>query len=597
MTIMDNNYAMDIQQETPCPIISHFPENEMKKKKILSFFLALCLAAVLMPAIPARALTDPDIQSRAAVVMDRTTREVYFSRNADELVYPASTTKIMTVLLAVEAVELGNVALADEVTAGENMLFDLVDDGSTAGITVGETMSLESLLYCAMLSSANEACNIIAEYVAGSVPAFVDRMNQKAAELGCSNTHFANAHGLPDSNHYTTPSDFCRIAMEAASHDLFMRICGTASVDIPATNLSAVRHLVNSNALLTADSHYGSIYYYPDASGIKTGYTNDAGYCLVSTASRDGINLLCAVFGGYADTGEDGVTHYSNFADSITLYDWVFDNFSYQDILHPSENLASVDVSMGKDADYVNLRPAGSISLLLPNDYDPEDFDLEFTVYALQQGETVNAPITAGEVLGEVSVMRSGVSCGTVKLVAASSVELSRTQYILSHVRETTHSSAFRIIAAAAIAILVLYLAWVILYRVKVHRYRRALRAARRQSAAQRSGQRSTAPQRSAPSVEFFPDEPLPQEALSSARPVENKTVYSEPDASSAKRAEKKQPVRAAAAAEHASGQEGQDSARKQSRSAPEGAALQEPLSMLEDDQERDYFEEFFRQK
>ena len=487
----------------------------------------------------------------------------------------------MTVLLAVEAVELGNVALADEVTAGENMTFDLLDDGSTAGITVGETMTLESLLYCAMLSSANEACNIIAEYISGSIPAFVERMNQRAAELGCGATHFANTHGLPNTDHYTTPSDFCKIALEASSHDLYMRLCGTASVDIPATNSSAVRHLVNSNALLTVDSHYGSIYYYPDASGIKTGYTNDAGYCLISTAGRDGINLLCAVFGGISETGEDGVTRYSNFSDTITLYDWVFDNFSYQDILNPAENIAAVDVSMGKEADYVNLRPAGSISLLLPNDYDPDDFDLEFTVYALQQGDTVNAPITAGEVLGEVNVMRNGASVGTVKLVAASSVELSRAQYLVNHIRETTHSSAFRAIVAAVILIVVLYLVWVIIYRVKVRRYRAAVRAARREAERQRDAKRAVPAQRGTPSVEFFPGD--------GAAPSGGKTVYSEPEPQ-----ERKQPVKAAAPAP----QQAAADPSPAPEPASEGEGLPEnPLDMLDDPAERDYFEEFFRQK
>ena len=480
----------------------------MKKKKILLFFLALCLTVSPLLALPAWALTDPPVESRAAIVMDRNSGEVFFSKNPDERVYPASTTKIMTVLLAVEAVEAGNAALADEITASANMGFDLEADGSSAGIVEGETMTLEQLLYCAMLASANEACNIIAEYIAGSVYAFVEQMNARAAEFGCTGTHFANTHGLPNTNHYTTASDFCRIAREAVSHDLFMQFCNTESIDIPATNLSDVRNLVNSNALISAGSIYGSQYLYPDAAGVKTGHTNDAGYCLVSTASRDGIDLLAVVFGGYAEISADGnvITGYTNFSDSILLYEWVFNNFSYQEILSTNVNVASVDVDLSKDEDYVNLRPSASISLLLPNDYNPSEFQFEPQVYSLQRGEKVTAPVTAGEVLGEITVFRDGQIVGTVNLVAASSVDLSRTQYILSHIRETTHSTAFIVILLIVILVLGAYITWVIVYRVKYSRYRKAAVSRRGAPAAQPR-------KRAVPSIEFFPeDDTVPED-------------------------------------------------------------------------------------
>ena len=185
----------------------------MKKLKFLSIFLSFCLMAALL-AVPASALEDPGIDSRVAVVLDRKTGEVFYEQNADLRIYPASTTKIMTVLLAVEAIESGSVSAYDDVTATQNMTYDLIADGSNAGILVGETMPLINLLYCAMLPSANEACNVIAEFIGGSIPAFIERMNARAVELGCENTHFTNTHGLPDINHYTTASDFCKIALD-----------------------------------------------------------------------------------------------------------------------------------------------------------------------------------------------------------------------------------------------------------------------------------------------------------------------------------------------------------------------------------------------
>ena len=183
----------------------------MKKIKILPLVLILTLVlACLTPgalADEAETLTPPELQSAAAIIIDQDTGRELYSLNADEQRYPASLTKIMTVLLAVEAVDRGEVSLDDSVTAGDEAIQGMVEDGSTANIQVGETMSLNDLLYCAMLSSANEACNIIAVYIAGSLDAFVEDMNSRAEEIGCTNTHFANTHGLPDSNHYTTARD------------------------------------------------------------------------------------------------------------------------------------------------------------------------------------------------------------------------------------------------------------------------------------------------------------------------------------------------------------------------------------------------------
>ena len=399
----------------------------MKKFKLPTIFLLLTLiTALLFPTTGASALSEPDISSRAAMVVDLDSGRVYYSKNPDELVYPASTTKIMTVLLAIEAIERGDVSIYDSVTASESMTYDLVDDGSTAGIVVGETLTLEQLLYCAMISSANEACNVIAEYIGGTIPDFIDMMNARAKELGCAYTTFKNTHGLPDEGHCTTPADYCLIASEAARHDLFMQICNTPSTTIAATNKSPERKLSNSNALICKDSIYGSNYLYEPAAGIKTGYTSAAGYCLVSTAAHDGIELLTVVFGGQSTTDDSGVTHYSNFEDTITLYEWVFNNFSFQEILSSVDPVTEVPVTMGSDADSVSLRPESAITALMPNDFDPSSADRQIRIYSEESGEALKAPIASGEVLGEMTVSVDGVSYGTVKLVSTSTVELSR---------------------------------------------------------------------------------------------------------------------------------------------------------------------------
>ena len=168
----------------------------MKKSKVFSW---ICLLAVLISVLApsAYAVEDaPGGKSTAIYLADAKTDAVYYERSGEARLYPASLTKIMTALLVVEAVNRGDVSLDDMVTAEAGFDHDMIADGSTSGISLGETMSLHDLLYCTLLASANEACNIVAMYLCGDIPTFVDRMNQRAQELGCTGTHFANPHGL-----------------------------------------------------------------------------------------------------------------------------------------------------------------------------------------------------------------------------------------------------------------------------------------------------------------------------------------------------------------------------------------------------------------
>ena len=210
----------------------------MKFKRFISvFLLCTCLTGLfLTPA--AGALEVPDIQARAALLADVNTDAVAYEKN-----YPASLTKVMTALLILEKVSGNETLLNQEVTASENAFSDTYyhADGSSAGIKAGEVMTVKQLLQCMLIVSANEACNILAEWDVGSIAAFVDAMNAKAKALGCENTHFVNTTGLHDSQHYTSAWDLYLITAEALKHDDFLRICDMKSATIPATNLSEER--------------------------------------------------------------------------------------------------------------------------------------------------------------------------------------------------------------------------------------------------------------------------------------------------------------------------------------------------------------------
>ena len=456
----------------------------MKKNKILSFLISICLLFSLF-APAASALDEPPLHSAKAVVLaDMDSGRLLFEMNKDEQRSPASLTKIMTVLLAVEALERGEVSLDEMITAQEDCLAGLNTDSSTSGILPGEIISYQDLLYCAMVHSANEACNILAHRVSGSVPAFVELMNRRAAELGCTSTHFSDPNGLSNENHYTTAYEMYLITREALEHPLFAEICNTRGYDMAATNLSQARSFANSNALITADSEYGSSYVYPAAAGVKTGFTQLAGYCLVSTAEKDGVRLLAVVMGcdGWLNAGID---EYENFSDTIRLYNWAFSNFSYRQAVSALSTVTRVEVENAIETDaYASLRPQYDVTLLLPKDLSLDTVELSPTIYT----EKLVAPIEAGTVLGRADILIDGQSYGSVDLINALKVELSRKEFVNRRVHET-FSSPWILVLIVVLAILAIaYLTLVLRYRAQRRKYlRRKRELAARRAARERS--------------------------------------------------------------------------------------------------------------
>lgn len=328
----------------------------MKNRRFLSFFFSLVILLTL--AAPAYAAKDDvgdwEVAAKAALLIDPDTEEILYARSIHERLYPASLTKIMTCLLVLEAIDDGTLSKEDVLTASELAVTSIPPDGSNAGIKVGEELTVESLLYCIMLSSANEGCNILAEAVAGSIDAFVEKMNSKAKSLGCEDTHFVNTNGLPDTDHYTTAWDLYLITKEARTHQDFMPLVGTIYYEVPATNLSNVRKLRTTNNLIT--NWYTTGYLYKGAEGIKTGSTSAAGYCLVASASRSGRSLLSVVLGAERIKLEDGTVLTQSFSETIKLYDWGFDSFSRQIILEADELVGEVPVELSQEQNSVKDR-------------------------------------------------------------------------------------------------------------------------------------------------------------------------------------------------------------------------------------------------
>ena len=434
----------------------------MKKRRIFPFILLQCvLLGVFAPC--AMALETPQLNGQAAVLVDLDAGRVLYGYNMDAERAPASLTKVMTVLLALEALDAGRVSIDEMVVAQDDCLEGLEEDSSTSGIVPGTSLSMKDLLYCALLQSANEACNIIGRYIGGSISGFVDQMNRKAEQLGCKHTHFMNTNGLPAEGHYSSAYDQYLIFAEAMKHPLFMEISNTASYQAESTAVNNGEPIGNSNALINITSIYsnGGRYLYEGASGGKTGYTRAAGYCLISTAQRNGVRLLAVAMG--CDGALNAQTEdYYNFIDSRTLYDWGFNNFSYRTLLSQNEVVERQDVELAEGDAVAMLRPAEELRALMPNEVTDDNIRREVELY----NETLRAPIGAGTVLGEVRVYVGTTLYGSSKLVNSSAIELSRNAYLARRVGEILSKGW-------VITLLSILTVFTIIYLILITRYRR----------------------------------------------------------------------------------------------------------------------------
>ena len=283
-------------------------------------------------------------------------------------------------------------------------------------------------------------------------------MNEAAAMYGCTGTHFANASGLHDPNHYTTAWDIYLIAREAMKHELFTTICSSKAHNVPATNKSKARELHSTNALISNWRLAG--YLYSGAQGIKTGSTDAAGQCLVSSAVRGSRTLVSVVLGAQKVEKENGAGYVvESFTETARLFDYGFDNFASRQVLDENELIQEVPVALSKQVSSVAVHPAETTEAMLPKDV--KDEDLVRTVKL--DNETANAPIAAGDRLGEITVSYNGQDCVTVPLLAVADVSASRFLLARHGIGEFFSRPSARI---AILALLVMVAALVLWFRL-----------------------------------------------------------------------------------------------------------------------------------
>lgn len=386
-------------------------------------FFTLCLSAVLLlsntlPATAAKAAPPaeqtkeadrslwpkgPSVNAKSAVLIDASTGLVLYEKNAHKKEYPASTTKILTTLLALE-----NCSMNETVTFSHNAVFNLESGSSHIGIDEGEQLTVEQCLYAIMLASANEVSTGIAEHISGSVEEFAKLMNRRAEELGCLNTHFANANGLHNDKHYTSAYDMALIGRAAMQNPVFRKITATKRYTIPPTNKHKNENIFANHHKMLVDSPFQ----YEYCVGGKTGYTSKAGNTLVTFAQKGEVSLVCVVMRANGPTSPE-----NEYTDTTRLFEWGFENFTQYDIssekLSFEEEAASLFTRYSPffDPEASPLKLGSHATVFLPKTAELAEAERQITFQAnggLEKGDNIIGTVTytyGGKTVGSCDII------------------------------------------------------------------------------------------------------------------------------------------------------------------------------------------------
>ena len=358
----------------------------MKKLKFIICVILFLMQIIIFSPL-CYATSDLKIYCPSVILMETSTGKILYEKNANEISFPASTTKIMTAILTVENCKLDDIA-----TVSHNAVYSIPYDYTHASLKEGEQLTIEQLLYALMIPSANDAAIVLAEHISGSVEEFAKLMNKKAEELGCKNTHFVNPNGIHNKEHTSTAYDLALIGKFAMQNETIRKIVSTKQFSLPTTNkyTKTDRIFNNSNELISTYSKY----YYEGTTGVKTGYTGEAGNCIVATVKKNGFEVLAVVLGG--KTTSKGLSE--RYLDCKTLFDYAFNNYSMNIINKKGEILKQVSVP-GATKETKNL------NLILKDDieiFSDKNADLSNLEYNIVVNGKLKAPISANSTVGKV---------------------------------------------------------------------------------------------------------------------------------------------------------------------------------------------------
>ena len=443
-------------------------------RKVLALFLTftLCLSFLTVPPVHAEA--DPELgfelSSEAVYMVNNESGIVIYQKNADKMLSPASLVTIMTAIIAIENCS----DLEGTVVTAPTSVFDELYTLGAANVDIrhGEEVRMIDLLYAMILRSACEAASIIANYIGnGDNAVFVEMMNQKAKEIGASNTHFANPHGLPDDNQYTTAKDMYLITKYAMEMDpIFMTIASTESYTLPATNKHAQERTISHTKYMMSESR-GGAQYFPNVRGVKTGATN-TGRNLVSTASKDAYSYTLVTLNAqrYYENGDE-ITDNQSFVDAKQLYDWAFKNWAVRSVIKTSTPQGEVKIELAKDKDTIPVFPAEDVNYLMK-----QDIDMSALQKIINLPESIDAPVTEGQILGTMELKLADVTIATVDLVAGESLERSSWLEFMRGVKNFFSSVWFKLVIVLVLLLIAAYIVFAILYNNRKRHRRKTKR-------------------------------------------------------------------------------------------------------------------------
>ncbi len=436
----------------------------MKKSLISAMLLAVLAFLMVVPVFADESeqegiIEPPTIENVGAATVYNIENDIYiYDHNADKVIYPASTVKLMTAIVAVEALG-GN--LMHEVMVSSKHIEGV--RGNNIALKRGEVLTVEQLLLALLCGSANDAANVLAFEVAGSVEAFVDMMNAKAEEIGALNTHYTNPTGIHDPEMVTTARDTALIAAYAYKTEPITEMSSLEKFTLPKTNKAKARTVFNKNHFYSTLTEF--IYLWSIPRGLNAGYTEEGGYCLATTATRDGLTYVVIAMNATRD--EEYIYSYT---EAAKLIKWAFDAYEYTDVLATSDMICELPVRLSSKVDYVTLFPSEPVELYLPADINvDDDVKLEWTL----ERESFTAPVSEGEVAGKITVSYEGKKLATVDLVTRNSVNRDNVLYVLDLMLGLTRTRTFRLIATVAVLALIAYvgvLAYITVQRNKKKR-------------------------------------------------------------------------------------------------------------------------------
>ncbi len=424
---------------------------DILKAKLFSIYTLLIIIFIVSVPFPVLAEAPPDLTAKAYILIDMETGQVLAEKNADERRSPASTTKIMTALIALE-----NANPEDEMTASENAINSVPYDYVKAGIKIGETLKFKDLLDLMLITSANEASNIIAENIAkdGTMEGFTQLMNQKAIDLGLTGTYFTNSSGKEEENHYTTARDLATISRAAMQIEAFREVVGRRDFDLPDTNLRKSHewqagHLTYTNELLASRSKY-----YSKVTGIKTGYTEKAGLCLVSSAiNPEGLELISVILGTENKTLQ--------FEESQKLLEFGFRNYGKRELVPKGKFVDRFEVADAVDGKKLDVITNGSLSYVVP--LDGEELKNVLTTRQIFF-EPFAAPIAQGQAVGKIEYFYNQKLIGTIELISKEAIEKTTIAILRDKYKEIISDERFIFgVKAAGIAIAVIIILGIII--------------------------------------------------------------------------------------------------------------------------------------